>query len=192
MLVVSIPKSASTNLWISLAQATGLRRVSPKGYIVSKYCGQFERVSKLYSDSGVRSPKALLRWGNTRNGMYRKHILPIKQNIDVLSLVSEPIVVLLRNPEDILPSLARMFKDDKYLTDEKLLNELKEYYKIYSTHSLNGKVMRVHFEDLVLNWERWVKKICKWYDLPIEGVVENVHKRRYTGAGLQKLLEGNK
>ena len=187
MLIISIPKSASTNLWISVAAATGLNKYNIKRKPEATHFGDFNLIAQLWSDAGIRYKSDILKWGNDREGIYRKHILPVEENISSISKISEPAIVLLRNPKKIPDALIRSSQINSNFDRKELLKQFRKYYEIYDSHELNGKVLRVYFEKLVLDWENHIKKICDHFNLPVIYEIENIKKRRYTGVGLKEL-----
>lgn len=103
MLILAIPKSASTSLLSSLGRLYGLpatqeffsERPVPEGYSV---------VWRYHSDMRTISVDQVRRWSEPGR-IFKQHILPTVENRELLSGVSK--VLLLREPEEIVKAYRR-------------------------------------------------------------------------------------
>jgi hypothetical protein len=201
MLLIAIPKSASTALMETLARAHGLRcdmwrkwpgecsREFPAFHMQHSYGWELDAAT---ADELASSPT-----------LFKLHILPSTNNQALLNAL--PKVILLRHPDDIVRAYRRgqetgvyrqktaafdgCVTDDDWIARARevgLHQDLTAFRDRWLAHP--GEKHIVHYEDLVRDPQGVLAGIERYWSLPASGVTELL-KRKYTRLGAQSLAE---
>ena len=190
MLLIAQPKSASTSLLHTLKHITklnikeGIPRKSKE-----KNCPGFTEIQRHHSNMIQRNELFLKQVTSGRKTIFREHLLPIKEHLNILKKLNNKVVVLLRNPDDSCNSYMRFNKK----TNEKQIKEdLNNFYNKYiDFYKKNDKiVLIVYYKDLVLRYEQTMKKILTHFNLKIFKKIPPLQKRKFTGVGLKRIKGG--
>jgi hypothetical protein len=194
MLLIAEPKSGSTSLLWSIAEILKIQRKNGQNRLKSDIkCIGFEEMQKYHNTTVKRSKEFLKKYIESKDIIYKEHILPTKEHLKYLGEIGRPVVVLLRNSTDIIESYKRVFSvlpDIKKMIDlEKMKKELDLFYYLYNKQR-NTMFLKVHYEDIVLNFHATIKKILSQYgfNIPMKEIKKyQLQKRNFGGHGLRKL-----
>ena len=192
MLIISIPKSASTSLLTTLARLhkTDGIQLFFKDYIIPV---DYQQLGKYHSD--------LREYGSTDAAIffdtikiYKQHIPPTNNNLGLLK--NKKKVILLREPEDIVMAY---YRADKKLLHEKrkefknahtpeewmqrakeigLLQELKRFYENWI--KIEDEKLIIQYEDLLNNPQKIINSIENYFGLKTTNHKVILAKERYS------------
>ena len=192
MLLVAIPKSASTSLMHTLGTTHNL-----------KYTMHFEWDGSLCSghkayhqqhNFGWELNERIVDFWRTSDILFKVHVFPSENNRQLLRDVKK--VVLLRKPVDIVQAYRRGHETGVYRSrlnvfhgcvspeewHEKalasgLLGSLKYFYNAWKAEKQN--VLHIEFDDLVQDTASTVRKIEHFWSLP-ESKIHSLYKRKFS------------
>jgi hypothetical protein len=194
MLIVAIPKSASTSLMATLGKVYQRPAIQdffgdqaiPEGYPV--LC-RYHADTRLITDEQVR------RWRGT-DAFYKQHIIPVEPNREKLR--STRIVLLLRDPEEIILAYRRAelaeihpkraefagCSTERAWLDQAgrcgLLQELRDWTRAWLDDPGEKLVIRHH--ELTVDTNKVFDAIIDFWELPrIRGTVELARERYSQG-----------
>mgnify|MGYP003113759573 CR=1 FL=1 len=177
MLIVAMPRSASTSLSHTLVGITGMRR--KKTTYITDGPGERHPEYNMIPHAGVVrfEPDQLVDWATARDRLYREHILPIREHRDAFRTINpefRKVVVLQRNPEDAFLSeqhywerdLPRQGKDYNFFENAKTI---REQYKRFAENlprmfPESDGLLHVQYNDLIHDHDKWIKKILDYWD----------------------------
>lgn len=184
MLLIGMPKSASTSLMWSISEI--LKIPHKNGQNKTKddnKCEGYEELQKYHGTTVKRSKQYLEHWIN-QDIIYKEHILPTEKHLQYLNEINKPIVVLLRNPKDCIRSYKRVMSVlfNLKLNFKKLEEELKLFYDTYIGLTNNEKYKIIAYDDIVYNFTETMKEIVKHYEKEVPENIEKyeLQKRNYT------------
>lgn len=191
MMLVAIPKSASTSLLHTLFLIHSIRCTGDRlpNHPVSR---EFTWIHKYHYDMRILDENTVQRW--TGPGIiYRQHVLPTAENLELLK--SHKKVILLRDPHEVVLAYRRGqiagihrqwqgFEGCK--TGEEwsvrarkigLLDDLQKFFDLWKDH--DGDKLIVTYDQLIADPKTTVNRIQRYFDLPVS---ENVTlaKKKYT------------
>lgn len=214
MLLISIPKSASTSLMWTIARILKIKYqngISRKRYDKSLFCEGFEEMQEYHGTTIKRSYDFLDKWIKRKDVIYKEHLLPTKEHIEYLRKINKPIVILLRNSIDVIDNYKR--SKEKYLSGKmddreqkgliinKLIklnfNKLKKEYDDFNKKWLNAclnNVLYITFDLLILDYDNTMRIILKHYGYPKAKIIPMLKAKgnrgdynTYTGIGEKRL-----
>jgi hypothetical protein len=189
MLIVAIPKSASTSLMATLGSVYGRPatqdifrdQVIPEGYSV---------ISRYHSDARLITDEQARRWGGT-DAFYKQHVLPVEPNREKLR--STRIVLLLRDPEEIVlayrraelakihperPEFAGCSTEQEWLDQAVrcgLLQELRNWTQGWLDDP--GEKLVIRHSEVTADTENVLRAIADFWGLPrFQGSVELAYR----------------
>jgi hypothetical protein len=156
-----------------------------------KKCKGFEETQKYHGTTVQRTFKFINDYVISRKVVYKEHILPTIEHLKILDKVECNFVSLIRNPEGVINSYKRVFSvlEEIDIDYERLYVEAKHFYDVYDSYE-NKKCLNIKYEDLVMNEDKYIKKILK--HLGIEYDLKKKYellKYNYTGIGKQELKQ---
>lgn len=193
MLIIAIPKSASTSLLKTLSDTYNLP--GKQDYITGENTPKEEYTIlwKYHSDMKEISTEHAIKWTRA-DSFFKQHVLPTSNNQALLT--NHKKVILLRDPTDIILSYRRTqlsglskerieFRGCKTEEDwishaERigLMADLKKFYNKWMNHS--GDRIIVNYSDFISNSTKEVNRIAEYWDLSkIQGSIE-IARERYT------------
>lgn len=195
MLIVAMPKSASTSLMVTLGKLHNLRSQQvffPENAIPSN----LRLLHKYHSDIREICESQVCQFSTSRQ-YYKQHVPPTDHNLRLLFKIKK--VILLREPEDIIEAYYRAemtgvhetrkeFSSGKTIADwhdiakrKGLLGDLRWFYDTWTDEGIRhtDANLIVHYEDLVHNATKIVNDIEQHFGLPRTGVV-NLSKQLYS------------
>lgn len=193
MLIISIPKSAST----SLLNTFGKLHALPSRQLDFKHnrpTGKFPMLSRYHNDTCQLSKKELSIFQHD-NKLYKQHILPTEQHVSLLKHVKK--VVLLRNPYDILLSYRRgtikgihreknQFKTDfsegewiEKALQNGFMEELQEFYEGWAGQE-DENTLLISYKELVRDPHKAINKMERFFGLPLTRKRIKLSKKRYS------------
>jgi hypothetical protein len=193
MLLIAQPKSASTSLVSTIGKIGGKRvnlGISKKPH--NKDCEGFSEIQKYHCNMVQRNEQFLRNTTTNRSIVYKEHLLPIREHMEVLEKLKQRIVILIRNPEDSFDSYRRFFEENnpkKEVNNDRLLNDLWNFHN-YWMHWASNKpyAICVEYRDLVLNFQYEIQRILKYFGLKVPKNIKKIKlaKIKYTGVGVKR------
>jgi len=190
MLIIAQPKSASTSLLWTLATVLNVAIKNGQSKRRNdKKCPGYSQMQTYHGTTVQRSHAYLKKYILSRGSLYKEHILPINEHLDIMREINKPIVVLLRDPLETIESYKRVFSvlPELDIDIETLEIEIKLFYNIYK--NLGNPFLIVTYRDVVLNTKETLEKIIKYYGLKVPDLTGvKLDQRNYTGHGVKKLV----
>ena len=185
MLLIAMPKSASTSLAATIAKIGNLNcKLGISRIDIDIDCDKFKYLQKCHDNMIERSSLFIKQVVEGRKTIFKEHLLPTKRHLEILKKFKSNIVILLRNPLDSYDSYKRL----KVKNCEKLEKELKDFHNKYMWFASNKKnIIIIYYEDLILNYKNVMSKILKHFK--IKGKIIPMLKLKYTGVGRKRLEE---
>jgi hypothetical protein len=208
MLIVAIPKSASTSLLTTLEDLHN-REGAQVFFPDNKLPQDVNVLHELHSDIRAITDKEVDLFSDP-NKFYKQHIFPSERNKKKLADLDK--VILLRKPGEIILSYYR--SNQKYLSDGHtvmascknaeewliksreigLFQDLKTFYTEWKKEEDD---LIIYFHDLVSEPEKVVNDIERFWDLKVTTGDFNLSKKRYSRvpdkvAYLNSIIEGIK
>lgn len=205
MLIIAMPKSASSSLLHTLADTHALEIPDYSQLWLSlPFSGEFPVFHRQHGYSmrelDVSAVKAILR----PNIICRAHILPSRNNQDLLR--NKKKVILLRDPAEVVRAYRRgTVKGTHYMqsvmdfagcqTEEDwleraqrngLMQDIVNFHRGWMDHE--GEKLAISFDDLVSRPKKVTNKIEEYYDLPISKSVQ-LKKHNYSRIGPIAILK---
>jgi hypothetical protein len=187
MLLIAQPKSASTSLTRTIAKIGKLNyRLGIPRRSKDINCEGFEDMQRYHDNMIKRSELFLKQVVKGKKTIFKEHLLPIESHLNILSRFNDPIIILLRKPEDSADNYKRI--GCKKLNLNNLVRNFKTFQNKYIEWAKNRKnVLIVYYEDLILNYKVVIKKILKHYNIKYRKIIPLL-KVKFTGVGLKRLL----
>lgn len=207
MLIIAQPKSASTSLAVTLAQILKYpyhqiflsKHKSRKALCLAKLHKLRKRVVEdLPHSDMVEYHPSDLKCMSVLQKVFKQHIPPTENNLNIIKKYEIKCVILLRDPKEAAEAYLRHVKNSdkekvKHPRNDSVImnkrfNSLDWFHRKYKELDDLDHIKIINFEDLVLEPNRIINEILEFYDhAPVEEVV--LRKERYTGVGLEKLKE---
>lgn len=195
MLLIAMPKSASTSLAATIAQIGNLKcSLGVPAMKIDIPCEGYNEVQHYHNNMCERSALFLAQTVNGRKTIFKEHILPTDRHLKILKKLGR-VVILLRNPDEVADCYRRLdgahFKrTGKHIDVDKIYKEMCEFHDRWqSWKSRNKNAILVYYEDLVKNYSSTMKKIMKHYKL--KGKIIPLKKLKYTGVGVKRIKTEN-
>jgi len=178
MLLIALPKSASTSLCHSLGKITGklATRLDKLGTKVNEY-------NLLPHTDLVKLNVDLIKKFGSKDVFYKQHIAPIDFNIRLVKTLK--YVVLIRNPEDAWKAYFRQPDLAKHLNRVDTIKAKTQFIDLYEKYIvLSRNQLCVRYKRLISRPYVYVNEILEYWELP-QRVDKNFKllKYRYTGGG---------
>jgi len=206
MLIVSIPKSAST----SLLDTFGKLHALPSQQLTFKHYEKsdlFPLLGKYHPDAKLLGSSELHEFA-LDDKLYKQHVLPTADNLSLLKNIKK--VVLLRNPYDIVLAYRRAelksihgkksefegkVTEGEWLQaaeNNGLLNELKKFNnKWIKEAEKNSDVLIIHYRELTKDTHKVINKMEAFYNLPVTTKKIALSKKRYSRHSFLKQAHSN-
>lgn len=194
MLIIAIPKSASTSLVHTLGEIHSLTSKQEFKEIKDlRTPSEYKILARYHSDVREIDLEILVEWNRT-DIFYKQHIPPTVHNLALIDDTKK--VVLLRKPRDIILAYRRAdikglhkkreeftgcVSEEKWIRRAKeigLYQELENFYNGWS--QINKNCLIVYFDDLVNNEEQLLKEISNFFSLPVNKKNIELKKYRYS------------
>ncbi len=193
MLIIAIPKSASTSLLKTIGKLH-LVEAEQKFALPGKVPDDYRSLANFHTD--VRElDDGLIKVFSDKSKIYKQHIPPTPNNLQKLEDISK--VVLLREPVDILKSYFRSYQkglsknkgvfagfnnEDEWLAHAEksgLADELNRFYRGWE-EQCGEKTLPVYYRDLMEDPGSVIKRIEQFLGLKVS--TGNIHlaKSRYS------------
>lgn len=194
MLIIAIPKSASTSLQMTLEKYQGIKgsQTFYKDFPNPENCSF---LSRLHSDIRELTTTEADKF-NAQDHIYKQHIFPSPNNIKLFHDVKK--VILLRNPTDILsayrrgalkgvhnliPGFETSWDEHKWIekaSEVGLLADLELFYSKWMELANQDNTLIIDYKDYVDQPKDSVNKIEAFYGLPITNETIDTVKARYS------------
>lgn len=196
MLLIAIPKSASTSLASTIGKIGNINiKYGIKAVPIDLDCDEFTEMQHYHNNMVERSPLFVKQTIFGNKTLFKEHLLPTDRHLKILEKVNGNIAILLRNPEDVLDCYKRLDKEHyrktkKHIDFKKLDIELKLFHDRYMWWASNKrKAIVIYYEDLILCYNNTIKKILRHYN--IKGKIIPLEKKKYTGIGVERVINRN-
>lgn len=190
MLLIAQPKSASTSLTKTLCQMIKIHdSLGVARHKNNNDCAEFLELQKFHNNMIERNSQFLDIVLNSKKTLFKEHLLPTKEHLELLHKYKKNIVIILREPEHSLDSYERFFiKNNRKEWDrEKILDDLRLFHDRYMWWASNKKYAIVfYYKDLINNYDNTMKKILKHYGYNIKNIIP-LKKLKYTGIGEKRV-----
>lgn len=188
MLLIALPKSASTSFAITISQICNLKvRLGIPKTEIDIDCQGYKEIQKYHNNMIERSPLFLQQIITGNLTLFKEHLLPTDRHLRILEKFRKfKIVILLRDIEDAIDAYIRAGIQD--YNKKELKKNIMDFHNRYMYWSSNKpNVTLVYYRDLILNYQQTMNRILKWYKL--KGKIIPLKKLKYTGEGEKKLKE---
>jgi len=201
MLIIAIPKSASTSLLYTLGKELNFPAEQIFGKASSS--NSFQYLAKLHSDIGNYDMDFFEKVLHPYK-IFKQHIPPTENNVNLLR--GSKKVVLLREVNDIILAYKRganaevhnllkgfdkSWSDQKWLSLAKeagLYTELEQFFNLWKKEEgLNTLI--IDYNDLIKNPAIVVNQVLRFFEYPLQLKSVNLVKARYSRvSGLRKIF----
>ena len=184
MLLVAMPKTASTSLIYTLRDCTGFAiqpHVENIGFAGDPV--KYSELSKYHKSVYLKNITWLHAMAKDKRVIYRDHVLPEAEGAQFFKDVSCPVCVLYRNPEHIMDNYIRTALIEN---GSKLLEELKNLHNFYVSLAVSDNILLVSYREIVKKPRQTVKKIIAHFGIKQTKKII-LQKKKYTGKGVERL-----
>lgn len=182
MLIIAIPKSASTSLLVTLGKLHHLEAVQDFSFRFNKIPELSNRIHQVHSDIRELSQNEIEEFCR-EDQIYKQHIFPSSNNLKLLKNIRK--VILLRSPEEILLAYRRGQKQNhnslpagykNNISKTELISKAKNdgFYEdlqyFSDTWKINAKsenTLFIEYKDYIQSPQRTINEIEKFFDLPL-------------------------
>lgn len=187
MLIISMPKTASTSLINTIKDAQSEVKICRLEKAKEKHDDFFE-MAKWHSNIGIRSAAVIERFVTSKTMIYRDHLIPTKEHLEELEKYQDNIVILLRNPLHVFDNYLRDTKfESKEVVIQKLQEELNVFKNTYQQWAIGRKnVTVIYFKELVLYPNKTLARILNIFGIK-DYTIPEFRKDMFTGEGLKRL-----
>lgn len=158
MLMITMPKSASTSLLFTLSEIMKVKPVSMNDQNKNLIFKEFKEIHKWHSNMGRRDLEFFKKISKSKKELHREHTLPTEEHQDLLSKINDPILLLIRNPLDVLNAYERIVEEQKK-NNEKIIDLVKIkkdifiwFYDWISFAIDRDNFLIVNYEDLIFEY----------------------------------------
>jgi hypothetical protein len=195
MLLIAIPKSASTSLATTIAKISGLHcGLGIPATKIDINCEGYEEIQKYHCNMVERSPLFLQQIIKGRKKIFKEHLLPTDRHLKILNKFKERIVILLRDKNDVYDAYRRIDiehykKEKKYINLKQIKEDINNFHDRYMWWASNKpNVIVFYYRDLITNYQAVMNRILKWYKLKRCKIIP-LMKLKYTGIGEKRIKE---
>jgi hypothetical protein len=200
MLIIAIPKSASTSLMKTLGELYNLP-AKQTFFPDQKPPADYSHLWKYHGDIRQITPRQAAKFAR-RKTIYKQHIPPTRQNRKLLHDVKK--VILLRRPIDILSAYFRGAKKGVHntLADFKdvktkdecieraesigLLDELRQFRQTWKQDT--GRKLIITYQELTQSPQKTIARIEDYWDLPVVNQDVELAKERFSRISTPQVL----
>ena len=195
MLIIAIPKSASTSLMKTLGQLHQLPAQQEYQLDTLAAPAGSRVLHQYHSDMGELTLAEVDKW-TAADQIFKQHVFPSPNNLALLR--DHPKVVLLRDPEEIALAYRRgahkrvhpllngftlEMSETEWLAQARrigLLADLDAFTERWLEHSLPDKTLFLRYEDYVANPKASINAAERVFGLPITQESVTAAKARYS------------
>lgn len=205
MLIIAIPKSASTSLLKTLGKIHKLETTQSNEFKENPVPESTEILHKYHTDVREVSQENVLDF-QSKSIIYKQHIYPSKNNL--AQLASTKKIILLRNTKDVILAYKRgiekkvhnkvegfseNMEEDEWLECAKgigLSSDLNSFYTIWKNID-DELTLVVHYEELIKNTSKEINRIENFLGLKRTKKKIKLSKKRYTRQNSFKIAISN-
>lgn len=204
MLIIAIPKSASTSILLTIGKYQNKKATQDFSFGENRIPENCEILHNIHSD--VREfDKADVEQITIPNTIHKQHIYPSANNVKQFTAIRK--VVLLRSPEDIILAYRRgaikkvhtllsgydiAMTENEWIEKSKangLYSDLRFFYNEWKEKALLDNTLFVHYEDYLLNAQEVINKIEVFFGLqPTQQKVKTIKVRYSRRKGVRGFL----
>lgn len=194
MLIIAIPKSASTSLLLTLKKYHSIDAAQSffKDYPPpsnSKF------IHQLHSDIRTLTAEESINF-EASDHFYKQHIFPSEENLKLFKNTKK--VILLRDPKEVLmayrrgakkgvhnliPGFDMSWNEEKWITKAQevgLWDDLNVFHERWTNASSDDNTLMVDYQDYVTNPNLVLNQIEAFFGLPITEIKVETVKARYS------------
>ncbi|AKP53031.1 sulfotransferase domain-containing protein [Cyclobacterium amurskyense] len=193
MLIIAIPKSASTSLMLTISKLHQLKSKQDFSFSKNRIPENCNIIHQFHSDIRELSNAEFL---NNEHLVYKQHIYPSSNNLKLTTNIKK--VVLLRDPTEIIlayrrgaiKSIHNLLKgysiemdDDEWVTQSKqdgLFFDLNYFYNEWKEKANPDNTLLIYYNEYVENPKQVINRIEKFYDLKTTKRNFSTVKARFT------------
>jgi hypothetical protein len=194
MLLIAIPKAATTSLACTLKEITGLYVHQGIAKVSTDIdCEGFTELQKYHTNMIERSGLFLHQVITGRKKIFKEHLLPTKRHLKYLEKYKVPIAIILREVDHVYDAYQRhdaphYKKHGIHIDLKKIKNDIKKFHDTYLHWASNKPNVKIfYYKDLILNYKPTMNSILKHYRLPIPKTLKPLQQLKFTGIGLKRL-----
>ncbi|WP_431156539.1 sulfotransferase domain-containing protein [Winogradskyella poriferorum] len=195
MLLIAIPKSASTSIMSTIGELHTIEAIQQTAdYKHFPKPNELKYLHNLHSDIREFNKEICQKWVDDKV-LYKQHIFPSRNNVELLRNTRK--VVLLRDPHEVILAYQRgvesgihkMFKGFKYgLTSDNWLDKCKKnglfddlllFYNGWKEVN-DENTLIVEFEEFKKSPAKIIRSIEVFFDLELTKREFEVHRKRYS------------
>lgn len=200
MFWIAQPKSAGSSFGYTIAEIYNAKCINGLITKPKKYCEEFTELQNRHNTMIPRTKEFLYKYCTGIKTVYKEHILPTKNHLEILKTFNYNIVILLRNPEESFDCYKRFDLNEVKLKYGRSgivnLKEIrKDIYLFYNRYkeleNENYKhLLFIDYKDLIFNFTNTLIKVLNHYNLKIPKNIKQIKlkKIKYTGIGIKRLL----
>jgi len=194
VLLIGMPKSATTSLIYTLREITGKQIMAGvPGKIENTPSPGFPELQKYHNNMVRRSELWIKQVMSGRETIFKEHLLPTDDHLQSLGNSRKSIVILLRDPQHVLDAYRR--RSEQYFINhgrrmdlnqlEKDLHDLHDRYMWWESNKPFATL--IYYRDLVLNYKQTMRRILLRFKLKAVNGLIPLKKKKYTGVGVERL-----
>ena len=182
MLIIAIPKSASTSLMVTLGKLHNLEATQDFSFRFNRSPELSNKIHQVHSDIRELTKNEIEKFSR-RDRFYKQHVFPSPKNLSLLDDIKK--VILLRDPEEILFSYRRGQQQnhnslpDGYaenISKKELLHKAKKdgFYKdityfreTWMEKAKADTTLFIEYKDYIQNPQKTINEIEHFFELPI-------------------------
>jgi len=167
MLLIAQPRTASTSLMTALGEITGLEALQK--LLGLPYERHVDWQILTHSDMKILPISVLYNWIVDEKRIYKQHILPVKQHLDVLLGAEAKYVLLLREPQRTIESYTRIRPSSRITkairegNEKQVLKEVRLWHERAVEMFFGDQFLHVWFDDLIRDQSKMVNIILEFY-----------------------------
>ena len=195
MLIIAIPKSASTSLMLTLGKYHNLEAKQDLSFSKNKSAENCQILYKLHSDVRELTDNDV-KLLSIPSAINKQHIYPSSNNVSLLSNIKK--VILLRPPDEIilayrrgavnkvhnlLPGYSSKMTENEWLEKSKsdgLYSDLTFFCKEWKEKAKSENTLFIDYQDYVENPNIVLNEIEKFYGLAVTQQKVKTIKARYS------------
>ena len=198
MFWIAQPKAASSSLGETMAEILNVKVLNALVTEPKIFCEGFPEIQKWHNSMVPRTMEFLQKMYDDKTIMYKEHILPTEEHLNIVRTFGKPLMILLRNPADTFDAYIRFNETacvkrygKKVVDLNQIENDVQLFYWNYKTleQKKYDHLLFIYYKDLMLNFTETLKKIFDHYgwELPENYKEIELKKIKYTGVGIERL-----
>ena len=201
MFFIAQPKSASSSLAYTLAEIFKAKCIN--GFVTKPkiFCNDFTELQRYHNTMNPRKAIFLNKFCTGTKNIYKEHLLPTKEHLEILRNFKFNIIILLRDVKETVDCYKRFdlidvkkkFGRSGIVNIKEIKKDIELFYNKYMElkEEKHKHLLFIDYKDLILNFTETLEKIFNHYGylLPKNYKKIQLKKIKYTGIGIKRLQE---